>query len=104
MKYDKNNKKYRSKTEIIHDILETARNDDNGVVKTKLVRYAFLSSYQIGDYLSILIDNGLHRYDAGNKKFRITEKGLNLLQLCDQIGGLIEKRYSISRVVSENRL
>jgi len=86
-----NNKKYRNKTEIIHDILETARNDGNGVGKTKLVRNAFLSSYQIGDYLSILIDNGLLMYNLDSRRFKITEKGLNVLRLCNQIGDLIEK-------------
>ncbi|MFL6405037.1 MAG: winged helix-turn-helix domain-containing protein [Nitrososphaeraceae archaeon] len=40
-------KKYRTRTEIIHDILETARSDGNGVGKTKIMYNAFLSYYQM---------------------------------------------------------
>ena len=78
-------KKYRSRTEIIHDILQTASSDGNGVGKTKIMYNAFLSYHQVRDYLTILVDNGLPQYDLDNQKFRITEKGLNFLQLCDQI-------------------
>jgi predicted transcriptional regulator len=52
---------------------------------------AFLSYHQVKEYLTILIDNGLLQHDLGNQKFRITEKGLRFLQLCEQIGDLIEK-------------
>jgi predicted transcriptional regulator len=83
------NKKYRSRTEIIQDILQAARSDGDGVGKTKIMYNAFLSYHQITEYLTILIDNGLLQYDLGNLKFRITEKGLSLLQLCDQIGDLV---------------
>ncbi|HZB00249.1 MAG TPA: winged helix-turn-helix domain-containing protein [Nitrososphaera sp.] len=69
-------KKYRSRTEIICDILQAARSDGNGIVKTKIMYSAFLSYHQITEYLTLLIDNGLLQYDIGNQKFRITEKGL----------------------------
>jgi predicted transcriptional regulator len=83
--------KYRSRTEIIHDILETARNNgNNGVVKTKIMYSAFLSYHQINEYLAMLIDNGLIHHDLGNQKFSITEKGLSFLQLCDQMSDLIK--------------
>jgi predicted transcriptional regulator len=83
--------KYRSRTEIIHDILQTARNNGDGVVKTKIMYSALLSYHQVNEYLAMLIDNGLIHHDLGNQKFRITEKGLRCLQLCDQIGDLIEE-------------
>ena len=84
-----NTKKYRSRTEIIHNILQTARNG-NGLGKTKIMRNAFLSYHQVKEYLTILIENGLLQHDLGNQRFRITEKGLSFLQLCDQIGDLLE--------------
>ena len=87
------NKKYRSRTEINHDILRTANSDGNGASQTKIMYSAFLSYTQVKEYLTILIDNGLLQHDLGNQKFRITEKGLNFLQLCDQIDDLIEKEY-----------
>jgi predicted transcriptional regulator len=85
------NKKYRSRTEIMHDILQSARSDGNGAGKTKIMYNAFVSYNQVKEYLTILIDNGLLQYDLGTQKFRITEKGLNFLQLCDKLGDLIEK-------------
>jgi predicted transcriptional regulator len=36
------NKKYRSRTEIMHDILQSARSDGNGAGKTKIMFNAFL--------------------------------------------------------------
>jgi predicted transcriptional regulator len=86
-----NNRKYRSRTEIIHDILRTANSDSNGAGKTKIMYNAFLSYHQITDYLTFLIDNSLLQYDFDNHKFRITEKGLNFIHLCEQIGDLVEK-------------
>jgi predicted transcriptional regulator len=85
------NKKYRSRTEIIHDILQTASSDGNGMGKTRIMYNAFLSYHQVRDYLTILVDNGLLQYNLTSQKFRITEKGLSFLQLCDQIGDLIKK-------------
>ena len=89
------NKKYRSRTEIIHDILRTANSDGNGASQTKIMYSAFLSYTQVKEYLTILIDKGLLQYDLGNQKFKTTEKGLILLQLCGHIGDLIgeEQRW-----------
>jgi predicted transcriptional regulator len=84
-------KKYRSRTEIIHDILQAARSDGNGVVKTKIMYSAFLSYHQITEYLTILIDNGLLQYDTNSQIFKITERRLSVLRLCDRIGGLVEE-------------
>jgi predicted transcriptional regulator len=85
------NKKYRSRTEIVCDILQTANSDGNGATQTKIMYNAYLSYKVVKEYLTLLIDNGLLQHDLGNQKFRITEKGLRFLQLCDQIGDLIEK-------------
>ena len=52
---------------------------------------AFLSYHQVKEYLTILIENDLLQHDLGNQRFKITEKGLNFLQLCDQIGDLMEE-------------
>jgi len=82
--------KYRTRTEIIHDILQTARIAGNGAGKTQLMYNAFLSYRQIVGYLTILIDSGLLQYDFDTRRFRITEKGHRFLQLCDQIGNFIQ--------------
>lgn len=44
------------------------------------------------DYLTILIDDSLLKYDLDSQRFRITEKGLSLIKLCAQIGDLTEKQ------------
>jgi predicted transcriptional regulator len=60
------------------------------------MRNAFLSYHQVQEYLAILIDNGLLQYDTNSQRFKITERGLSLLQLCDTIGGLVEKEAAAS--------
>lgn len=81
----------RSRTEIIREILQTASNEGIGLNKTKIMYSAFLTHGQMKDYLSHLIGNNLLEQDMGNQKFRITEKGLGYLNLCEQIGELTER-------------
>ena len=83
--------KYRNRTEIIRDILQTVNNKGNSAGKTHIMYNAFLSFNQVKEYLTILTDYGLLQYELGNEKFRITEKGLIFLKLCDQIGDLLEE-------------
>ena len=54
---------------------------------------SFLSYYQVKEYLTILLDNGLLKHNSGIQKFRITEKGLKFLELCDQIYGSKEEQH-----------
>lgn len=86
-------KKHRSRTEIIYDILQTVRSEGNGAGKTKIMYNSFLSYYQVKEYLTILLDNGLLKYNSGIQKFRITEKGLKFLELCDQFDGFKEEQH-----------
>jgi predicted transcriptional regulator len=81
----------RSRTEIIYDILQTARNYGDGAIKTKIMLNANVSHRQLKEYLTILIDNDLLQYDMSSQRFRITERGLSVLRLCDRIGGLVEE-------------
>ncbi len=86
----------RSRTEIIYDILQTARNYGNGAMKTKIMVNANLSHRQLKEYLAILIDNDLLRYDVNSQRFKITERGLSIIHLCDRIGGLVEEAAAAS--------
>jgi predicted transcriptional regulator len=81
----------RSRTEIIREILQTASNEGIGLTKTKIMYSAFLTHGQMKDYLAHLIDNNLLEQNISNQKFRITEKGLRYLNLCEQMGDLIER-------------
>jgi predicted transcriptional regulator len=78
--------KYRSRTEIVSNILEAA---NGGVTKTKIMYKAFLSYAQLKEYLSVLIENNLIEYLDGTHKFKTTEKGLNLLKMHNEMGELL---------------
>lgn len=81
----------RDRTEIIRDILQTTRDEGVGVRKTKIMYSVFLSHGQVKDHLNVLIDNDLLDHDIANRKFRITEKGLSFLKLCNHIGDLAKE-------------
>ena len=78
--------KYRSRTEIVGNILEAA---NGGATKTKIMYKAFLSYVQLKEYLSVLIENNLLEYLDGTHKFKTTEKGLNYLKMHNAIGELL---------------
>jgi len=80
------NMKYRSRTEIVGNILEAA---NGGTTKTKIMYKAFLSYGQLKEYLSVLIENNLIEYRDGANKFKTTEKGLNYLKMHNEIGELL---------------
>ena len=81
--------KYRSRTEIVSMILESA---NGGATKTKMMYNAFLSYNQLREYLSVLVENNLIEYLEGTKTFKTTEKGLNLLKMHNAIGELLHTR------------
>jgi predicted transcriptional regulator len=74
--------KYRSRTDITGLILEAA---NGGATKTKIMYKAYLSFSQLREYLSMLVEKGLIEYEDGIAKYRTTEKGLRMLQMCNQI-------------------
>ena len=77
---------YRSRTEIVAMILSAA---NGGATKTKIMYNAFLSYNQLREHLSVLIENDLIEYLGGNKIFRTTEKGLNLLKIHNEMTELL---------------
>jgi predicted transcriptional regulator len=79
--------KYRSRNNIFRDILDAA--SDGGVTRTKIMYKAYLSFGQLKEYLSVLTDNGLLSYDAHTQTFKITEKGLRLLDAYNQMHDMI---------------
>jgi len=87
--------KYRSRTEIVCNILDAA--NGGGVTKTKIMYKAFLSYVQLNEYLSILIENNLIEYFDGTQTFRITEKGLNYVKTYNEIGELLQLSNTIKK-------
>jgi predicted transcriptional regulator len=78
--------KNRSRTEIVSNILDAA---NGGATKTKIMYKAMLSFNQLKEYLSVLIKNNLIEYRDGNKIFKTTEKGLNLLKIHNEMTELL---------------
>ena len=59
-----------------------------GATKTKLMYNAFISFNQLKEYLSVLVENGLIRYEEGRHTLRTTEKGIQFLKLQNKIDEL----------------
>ena len=79
--------KYRSRTEIVCNILDAA----NGrATKTKIMYKAFLSYAQLKEYLSVLTENNLIEYLDGTQTYKTTEKGLNYIKMHNEIGELLK--------------
>ena len=79
----------RSGTEIVGNILDAA---NGGETKTKIMYSAFLSYNQLNEYLSILTENNLIEYLDGTQTFKTTEKGLNYLNIHNEIRKLVPQQ------------
>ena len=75
--------KYRSRTDIVRLILEAA--NGGGATKTKIMYNALISYNLMKEYLTLLAENNLLEYEEGNMTYRTTEKGLQLLQIYNNI-------------------
>jgi predicted transcriptional regulator len=78
--------KYRSSTEIIDTIL---RSLDSGATRTRIMYKAYLSYSQLKEYLSLLQDKQLLKYEEGSQIYTITEKGLRFMNAYDDIRELV---------------
>jgi predicted transcriptional regulator len=74
--------KYRSRTEIVSNILNAA---NGGATKTKIMYKAFLSYSQLKEYLSILVEKNLLESQDGTQIYKTTEKGLNFLKMNNEM-------------------
>jgi predicted transcriptional regulator len=84
---------YRDRTEIIRQILEVA-NDAVNITRTKLMYNAFLSYNQLKDYLTLLIKRDLLSYDSITQTYKITEKGLRLLEFYNELDDMMRRRHN----------
>ena len=74
--------KYRSRSDIVGLILEAA---NGGATKTKIMYKSYLSFAQLRDYLAMLTGQGLVEHDEIRHIFKTTTKGIQVLQLQNQI-------------------
>jgi predicted transcriptional regulator len=80
----------RDRTEITRRILDIA-NDAGDITKTKLMYRAFLSYKQLKEYLTLLTENDLLRYDSITQTYKTTEKGLRLIQFYNELDVMMKK-------------
>ena len=101
--------KYRSKTDIIGNILEAVNSSGcyTGLTKSKIMYSVFLSYAQLQEYLSDLVEKGLieqyqkelqeegkENKDKGKQRpsnyyYRITDKGRRFLQIYRDLSEMI---------------
>ncbi|HKG70382.1 MAG TPA: winged helix-turn-helix domain-containing protein [Nitrososphaeraceae archaeon] len=75
--------KHRDRIDIISHILETA--NGSYIKKTKIMNTAFLSYYQLNEYLTVLTRGDLLCYDLDSRTFKTTEKGIRFLNTRKQM-------------------
>jgi predicted transcriptional regulator len=81
---------YRDRTEIIRQILNIA-NGAEDITRTKIMYKAFLSYNQLKDYLALLTERNLLRYDSITHTYKTTEKGIRLVQFCNELDDMMKK-------------
>ncbi len=96
--------KYRSRIDIIAQILQTAM---KGAPKSRLMYGAFLSYSQLQEYLEFMMQRELLIHENGI--YRLSSKGLHLLNVYDDIFEAVsikdtptEKRESLIEVRARN--
>jgi predicted transcriptional regulator len=80
--------RYRSRIDIISQILETANGGD--VTRSKILYNALLSYSRMKEYLTVLTESDLLRYDQERHTFKTTEKGLKFLKIYNQMDHVIK--------------
>ena len=76
--------------DMIRQILDIANGAEDST-KTKLMYGAFISYNQLKEYLALLTEKDLLRYDSINQRYKITKKGKRLLQLCNELDYMTKK-------------
>lgn len=92
---------YRDRTEIINQILVIA--NGGNVTRTKIMYRAFLSHFQVKEYLTLLTERDLLSYDTVTQTYKTTEKGMKLIQAYNQLDDMMKKKASSSQPSSSPR-
>jgi predicted transcriptional regulator len=87
--------KHSSKIEIIAEILESIMNNST-LSSSKLMLKAFLTYKQMKEYLPFLLQNELIKHDDKDRTLRITNKGLQFLEIYNRLPEFVERPIRIS--------
>jgi predicted transcriptional regulator len=77
--------KHRTQEEITALILEVIANGSNGTTQTIIMYKAYLTFAQLKRFLSSLLEKGIIEYQKEDQLYTITEKGIHLLQVYNQL-------------------
>jgi predicted transcriptional regulator len=83
-------KHYRTRIEIIVEILKTA--NGGNATRTKIMYQAFLSYLQLKEYLPMLTERSLISYNTDTRTYKTTEKSLMLLEAYNVLVDLMLKK------------
>ncbi|HKG30568.1 MAG TPA: winged helix-turn-helix domain-containing protein [Nitrososphaeraceae archaeon] len=83
--------KTRGSTEIIGLILQAVEHEP--LTRSKIIYKAFLNFKQVNDYTGYLTYEGLLSYMIENKKFAITNRGKQFLELFNETNKLLTTPY-----------
>ena len=83
----------RSKSEKISDILRSIRNCP-GTRITQIMYETCIPHNQLKEYLAMMIQNELIIYIKEEKTFKITEYGMHVLKLYDEMDKLFVYNYT----------
>jgi predicted transcriptional regulator len=78
-------KKYRTRTEILVQLLQVAASVNNGISITRLMYGTFVPRWQVKEYLDLLIQNGLLEHDLLARTYKTTEKGIKVIELFEKL-------------------
>lgn len=92
----------RSKFDVIAQVLHSA-DEIGGVTQTRIMYRALLSSQQVKEWTSILVENHLLEYIPLNR-YKITQKGFKFLSEYDKFREYIARSYEINNRVAFDKI
>ena len=88
--------KHRTQEEITALILEVIANNRNATTQTIIMYKAYLTFAQLKRFLSSLLEKGIIEYQKEDQLYTITEKGIHLLQVYNQLIQLQTSKNNMS--------
>jgi predicted transcriptional regulator len=81
--------KYRSRMQIIGEILTATASHTGGLTKTKIMYKSYLSYAQLKDYLSAMLVDDLLSFNEKTSRLTVTGKGFAFLENYRKIAELV---------------
>jgi predicted transcriptional regulator len=88
--------KHRTQEEITALILEVIANNRNATTQTIIMYKAYLTFAQLKRFLSSMLEKGIIDYQKEDQLYTITEKGIHLLQVYNQLSDLQTSNNNVS--------